>query len=162
MFPSNSGSDRTKAWHLHLPSPCLGCPELVHRGKSPTLSLRPVMAAKRLFCLCTRLREERMGGQTPCNQRMELMPLTGTCCLPFLPLGTLQAKDFKKRCMQMKLTQTDVRGSEDCLYLNIWIPQGKKQSMCLAGTWAGHSHLPFVHRLLWSISQQFCAIVGRC
>uniref|UniRef100_A0A8C3K2K6 Carboxylic ester hydrolase n=1 Tax=Calidris pygmaea TaxID=425635 RepID=A0A8C3K2K6_9CHAR len=41
--------------------------------------------------------------------------------------GTLQAKKFKKRCMQMTLTQTDVRGSEDCLYLNIWIPQGKRQ-----------------------------------
>ncbi|NXF90801.1 CEL lipase, partial [Eubucco bourcierii] len=41
--------------------------------------------------------------------------------------GTLSAKDFKNRCMQMTLTQTDVRGSEDCLYLNIWIPQGRKQ-----------------------------------
>ncbi|XP_038012062.1 bile salt-activated lipase-like [Motacilla alba alba] len=41
--------------------------------------------------------------------------------------GTLKAKEFKKRCMQMKLTQTDVRGSEDCLYLNIWIPQGRRQ-----------------------------------
>ncbi|KAK4811583.1 hypothetical protein QYF61_016890 [Mycteria americana] len=41
--------------------------------------------------------------------------------------GTLQAKEFKNRCMQMTLTQTDVRGSEDCLYLNIWIPQGRKQ-----------------------------------
>ncbi|KAM7088092.1 LOW QUALITY PROTEIN: bile salt-activated lipase-like [Ciconia maguari] len=41
--------------------------------------------------------------------------------------GTLQAKEFKNRCMQMTLTQTDVRGSEDCLYLNIWIPQGRRQ-----------------------------------
>uniref|UniRef100_A0A672UFC8 Carboxylic ester hydrolase n=1 Tax=Strigops habroptila TaxID=2489341 RepID=A0A672UFC8_STRHB len=41
--------------------------------------------------------------------------------------GTLQTKEFKNRCMQVTLTQTDVRGSEDCLYLNIWIPQGKKQ-----------------------------------
>ncbi|XP_068067268.1 bile salt-activated lipase-like [Anomalospiza imberbis] len=41
--------------------------------------------------------------------------------------GTLKAKEFKKRCMQMKLTQTDVRGSEDCLYLNIWVPQGRKE-----------------------------------
>uniref|UniRef100_A0A8D0HAI8 Carboxylic ester hydrolase n=1 Tax=Sphenodon punctatus TaxID=8508 RepID=A0A8D0HAI8_SPHPU len=29
--------------------------------------------------------------------------------------------------MQMTLTQTDTRGSLDCLYLNIWIPQGKRQ-----------------------------------
>ncbi|XP_057894024.1 bile salt-activated lipase-like [Melospiza georgiana] len=41
--------------------------------------------------------------------------------------GTLKAKEFKKRCMQLKLTQTDVRGSEDCLYLNIWVPQGRRQ-----------------------------------
>ncbi|XP_063209060.1 bile salt-activated lipase-like isoform X1 [Chroicocephalus ridibundus] len=41
--------------------------------------------------------------------------------------GTLQAKEFKNRCMQMTLTQSDVRGTEDCLYLNIWIPQGKRQ-----------------------------------
>ncbi|XP_041339901.1 bile salt-activated lipase-like [Pyrgilauda ruficollis] len=42
--------------------------------------------------------------------------------------GTLKAKEFKKRCMQVTLTQTDVRGSEDCLYLNIWVPQGRKQA----------------------------------
>ncbi|NP_001013015.1 bile salt-activated lipase precursor [Gallus gallus] len=41
--------------------------------------------------------------------------------------GTLKAKKFKNRCMQMTLTQTDVRGKEDCLYLNIWIPQGKRE-----------------------------------
>ncbi|KAM8996345.1 bile salt-activated lipase [Ara ararauna] len=41
--------------------------------------------------------------------------------------GTLQTKKFQNRCMQVTLTQTDVRGSEDCLYLNIWIPQGKRQ-----------------------------------
>ncbi|XP_039582150.1 bile salt-activated lipase-like, partial [Passer montanus] len=40
---------------------------------------------------------------------------------------TLKAKEFKQRCMQVKLTQTDVRGSEDCLYLNIWVPQGRRQ-----------------------------------
>ncbi|XP_015269464.1 PREDICTED: bile salt-activated lipase [Gekko japonicus] len=41
--------------------------------------------------------------------------------------GTLQAKDYKNRCLQATLTQTDTRGGEDCLYLNIWVPQGKKQ-----------------------------------
>ncbi|XP_027528751.1 bile salt-activated lipase-like, partial [Neopelma chrysocephalum] len=41
--------------------------------------------------------------------------------------GTLNAKSFKNRCMQMTLTQTDVRGKEDCLYLNMWIPQGRRQ-----------------------------------
>ncbi|XP_075573250.1 bile salt-activated lipase [Pelecanus crispus] len=40
--------------------------------------------------------------------------------------GTLQAKKFKNRCLQMTLAQTDVRGSEDCLYLNIWVPQGRR------------------------------------
>ncbi|XP_027488066.1 bile salt-activated lipase-like [Corapipo altera] len=42
-------------------------------------------------------------------------------------VGTLKAKSFKNRCMQMTLTQTDVRGVEDCLYLNIWIPQARRQ-----------------------------------
>uniref|UniRef100_A0A8C2T482 Carboxylic ester hydrolase n=1 Tax=Coturnix japonica TaxID=93934 RepID=A0A8C2T482_COTJA len=41
--------------------------------------------------------------------------------------GTLKAKEFKNRCMQTTLTQTDVRGKEDCLYLNIWIPQGRRE-----------------------------------
>ncbi|XP_030063618.1 bile salt-activated lipase [Microcaecilia unicolor] len=40
--------------------------------------------------------------------------------------GTLKAKEFGPRCMQTTLTQTDVRGSLDCLYLNIWVPQSRK------------------------------------
>ncbi|XP_032129806.1 bile salt-activated lipase-like, partial [Sapajus apella] len=41
--------------------------------------------------------------------------------------GTLKAKDFKKRCLQATITQDDSYGDEDCLYLNIWVPQGRKQ-----------------------------------
>ncbi|XP_006834969.1 PREDICTED: bile salt-activated lipase [Chrysochloris asiatica] len=41
--------------------------------------------------------------------------------------GTLKAKDFRKRCLQATVTQDDTYGEEDCLYLNIWVPQGKKE-----------------------------------
>ncbi|ELK30012.1 Bile salt-activated lipase [Myotis davidii] len=41
--------------------------------------------------------------------------------------GTLKAKDFKQPCLQVTLTQLNTRGSEDCLYLNIWVPQGQKE-----------------------------------
>ncbi|XP_044125007.1 bile salt-activated lipase-like [Bufo gargarizans] len=37
--------------------------------------------------------------------------------------GTLKATDFKPRCLQATLSQTDTRGETDCLYLNIWVPQ---------------------------------------
>ncbi|XP_074871784.1 bile salt-activated lipase [Carettochelys insculpta] len=40
--------------------------------------------------------------------------------------GTLKTKEYKNRCLQVVLTQIGTRGSEDCLYLNIWIPQSKK------------------------------------
>ncbi|OCT67110.1 hypothetical protein XELAEV_18038392mg [Xenopus laevis] len=39
--------------------------------------------------------------------------------------GTLKTKDFKPRCLQSTLTQKDVRGELDCLYLNIWVPQSR-------------------------------------
>uniref|UniRef100_A0A8C6RJ76 Carboxylic ester hydrolase n=1 Tax=Nannospalax galili TaxID=1026970 RepID=A0A8C6RJ76_NANGA len=41
--------------------------------------------------------------------------------------GTLKAKDFKRRCLQATITQDSTYGQEDCLYLNIWVPQGRKQ-----------------------------------
>ncbi|XP_077707365.1 bile salt-activated lipase [Canis aureus] len=41
--------------------------------------------------------------------------------------GTLKAKDFKRRCLQATITQDNTYGEEDCLYLNIWVPQGKKE-----------------------------------
>ncbi|XP_067826066.1 bile salt-activated lipase-like [Heptranchias perlo] len=40
----------------------------------------------------------------------------------------LKTKKFKPRCFQTTLAQNDVFGSEDCLYLNIWIPQGRTVS----------------------------------
>ncbi|XP_028317973.1 bile salt-activated lipase-like [Gouania willdenowi] len=39
--------------------------------------------------------------------------------------GTLRATEYAKRCLQLNLIQNDVRGSEDCLYLNIWVPHGR-------------------------------------
>lgn len=48
---------------------------------------------------------------------------------PSLTVGTLKATDFKKRCLQATITQDDTYGQEDCLYLNIWVPQGRKQGL---------------------------------
>ncbi|XP_008004013.3 bile salt-activated lipase isoform X1 [Chlorocebus sabaeus] len=41
--------------------------------------------------------------------------------------GTLKAKSFSKRCLQATITQDSTYGDEDCLYLNIWVPQDRKQ-----------------------------------
>ena len=45
------------------------------------------------------------------------------------PTGILKAKSFKKRCLQATLTQDSTYGNEDCLYLNIWVPQGGKEGL---------------------------------
>ncbi|XP_073680424.1 bile salt-activated lipase [Garra rufa] len=42
--------------------------------------------------------------------------------------GVLKATDYRNRCLQLNLLATDVVGSEDCLYLNIWVPQGSTVS----------------------------------
>ncbi|XP_071390192.1 bile salt-activated lipase-like [Centroberyx affinis] len=42
--------------------------------------------------------------------------------------GVLKATEYRKRCLQVNLIQTDTRGSEDCLYLNIWVPHGRQVS----------------------------------
>lgn len=39
-----------------------------------------------------------------------------------LSAGVLKATDYRDRCLQVNLPMTDTRGSEDCLYLNIWVP----------------------------------------
>ncbi|XP_023556018.1 bile salt-activated lipase [Octodon degus] len=41
--------------------------------------------------------------------------------------GTLKATDFKEACLQITLNPDSTYGDEDCLYLNIWVPQGSKQ-----------------------------------
>lgn len=76
------------------------------------------------------------------------------------PTGTLKAKDFKKRCLQATVTQDNTYGAEDCLYLNIWVPQGKKEGLLtlppppaphrqqespalpLGGVWGSRAELP--------------------
>ncbi|XP_016407405.1 bile salt-activated lipase-like [Sinocyclocheilus rhinocerous] len=74
--------------------------------------------------------------------------------------GVLKATDYSKRCMQLNLLATDVVGSEDCLYLNIWIPQGNtvkvnwylndNLSMSCSignyGLWDQHTAIAWVHR----------------
>ncbi|KAL3041407.1 hypothetical protein OYC64_019575 [Pagothenia borchgrevinki] len=42
--------------------------------------------------------------------------------------GVLKATEYRNRCMQVNLLMTDTRGSEDCLYLNIWVPHGRSVS----------------------------------
>ncbi|KAF7217768.1 bile salt-activated lipase [Nothobranchius furzeri] len=42
--------------------------------------------------------------------------------------GILKATEYRNRCLQLNLLMNDVRGNEDCLYLNIWVPHGSKVS----------------------------------
>nr|XP_046242074.1 bile salt-activated lipase-like [Scatophagus argus] len=42
--------------------------------------------------------------------------------------GILKATKYRDRCLQVTLLQTKTQGSEDCLYLNIFVPQGRQLS----------------------------------
>ncbi|XP_029940872.1 bile salt-activated lipase-like [Salarias fasciatus] len=42
--------------------------------------------------------------------------------------GILKTTEYRKRCLQLNPLQTDTMGSEDCLYLNIWVPHGSSVS----------------------------------
>ncbi|XP_061135396.1 bile salt-activated lipase-like isoform X1 [Syngnathus typhle] len=42
--------------------------------------------------------------------------------------GVLKASKYAERCLQVSLLQTKTRGSLDCLYLNIFVPQASKLS----------------------------------
>ncbi|XP_034565759.1 bile salt-activated lipase-like [Notolabrus celidotus] len=42
--------------------------------------------------------------------------------------GVLQATQFADQCLQINTDQTSSSGSEDCLYLNIWVPHGRQVS----------------------------------
>ncbi|XP_076003646.1 bile salt-activated lipase-like [Genypterus blacodes] len=42
--------------------------------------------------------------------------------------GTLKATKYRDRCLQVTLLQKETHGSEDCLYLNIFIPHGRSVS----------------------------------
>lgn len=41
--------------------------------------------------------------------------------------GVLKATTYRDRCLQVTLLQTKTQGSDDCLYLNIFVPQGGKR-----------------------------------
>ncbi|XP_058492497.1 bile salt-activated lipase-like [Solea solea] len=45
--------------------------------------------------------------------------------------GILKATKYRDRCLQVTLLQTKTQGSEDCLYLNIFVPQRRSLSKSL-------------------------------
>ncbi|XP_060940448.1 bile salt-activated lipase-like [Limanda limanda] len=42
--------------------------------------------------------------------------------------GIMKTTEYRKRCIQVNMLMSDTRGSEDCLYLNIWVPHGSSVS----------------------------------
>ncbi|XP_077353205.1 bile salt-activated lipase-like [Festucalex cinctus] len=42
--------------------------------------------------------------------------------------GVLKATEYKDICLQLKPLFSGTRGSDDCLYLNIWVPHGRSVS----------------------------------
>ncbi|XP_034556606.1 bile salt-activated lipase-like isoform X2 [Notolabrus celidotus] len=46
--------------------------------------------------------------------------------------GVLKATEYKPRCLQLNTLMVDTSGSEDCLYLNIWVPHNSSVSKDLA------------------------------
>ncbi|XP_047426224.1 bile salt-activated lipase-like [Mugil cephalus] len=42
--------------------------------------------------------------------------------------GILKTTEYRKRCLQLNILMTDTMGSEDCLYLNVWVPHGSSVS----------------------------------
>lgn len=42
----------------------------------------------------------------------------------------MKTTEYAKRCLQLNLIMTETRGSEDCLYLNVWVPHGRSGKGC--------------------------------
>ncbi|KAM8744036.1 bile salt-activated lipase-like [Acanthopagrus schlegelii] len=42
--------------------------------------------------------------------------------------GVLKATEYRPRCLQVNMLMSDTRGSENCLYLNVWVPHGRDVS----------------------------------
>ncbi|TNN43545.1 Bile salt-activated lipase [Liparis tanakae] len=42
--------------------------------------------------------------------------------------GVLKTTEYRDTCMQMNMFISDTKGSEDCLFLNIWVPHGRSVS----------------------------------